>query len=246
MLKNERFSCFPMPHLKPDQYATHSLVNFFIPHSDITLELNLKQQNALSHLVPLFICGEQSAVHIFHQEAKRLKNNTGYDGLSDFLTIETDEYMHEQALQRLASQLPIPENLHQIKRRTQIFYTRLQRLVNDVADHFLMISELDACTCVFLDALISSSIAKTRVAQLFEIIKKDEARHVGLARRHAFWLCDTGRKNKVSIHEEFIQMLNTETDALKAIDIDVGLLFNRIRKLAEKVKRYKVQLGIPI
>ncbi|CAA0104822.1 Uncharacterised protein [BD1-7 clade bacterium] len=228
--------CFPSPGRAHATHLQHPLIEHLRQHLVLTNHLSRQQRQALSRLVPLLLCGEQSAMHVFHQENDRLKVHPFSHHMHQLQQIEADEYLHEDALQQLMRQLPLPADLQKIKRRAQVFYTRIERLSHDLASHFATISQLDACVCLVMNAMANSDLEGSAVARLFELIKNDEAKHVTIAREHASQLGHIVNvdNSAPTIHVELIKLLMPEATAFEAIGIDAERLFARVIDLAEK------------
>ena len=74
--------------------------------SEQRLAITSSQEEALARLLPALLCGEQSAIAVFHAEALRLSQAARSASLAVFGAIEADEGAHEVSLQILANTLP--------------------------------------------------------------------------------------------------------------------------------------------
>ncbi|WP_271272071.1 hypothetical protein [Aliamphritea hakodatensis] len=222
--------CFPLPEASITEPDNHPVRHWLERHPDLSVGLSALQQTALARLVPLLLCGEQSAIHVFHTEYSRREDSQFY-----LAQIEADERLHEIALQRLLQQVPEYENLHRLKRQAQLFYARIQQASDSVARHFYTISQLDACVCVLMNAVANSSIKGTAAAGLFSLIKRDEARHVSIARRHALRLQQDIYEQPpldFCIHQGLVSLLQQQTAAFEMLGIDADALFQRLVQMA--------------
>lgn len=222
--------CFP--EFKPHRaHANHPILHWIKQYSDHREELNSQQQIALAQLIPLLLCGEQSALFVFHNECKRISD---WNSLEPLQIIEADESLHEEVLQNLLNILPKVNN-HNTKRRAQYFYAKLEQRTQSIPQHFLVISKLDACVCVIMNAIARSDLKGTYIGRLFELIKKDEARHVKLAKSHALYLDPNVEVDKnFCIEQELVQLLKSERESLIKLGIDDSFLFKRILELAKE------------
>ncbi|GAL15914.1 hypothetical protein JCM19233_6936 [Vibrio astriarenae] len=94
------------------------------------------QACALSRLLPLLVCGEQSSQWVFYNESRRQKyQSVEATAQDDFERIVLDEKYHEQALECVRSQLAEPVDILSIKRRSQRFFASLGAR-NTVEEHF--------------------------------------------------------------------------------------------------------------
>lgn len=221
--------CFPLPEASITEPPGHPVRGWLNAHTNLSAGLTKSQKGALARLVPLLLCGEQSAIHVFNTEYSRRTDSQFY-----LAQIEADERLHEIALQRLLQQLPEYEKLHRLKRQAQLFYARIQQASDNVARHFYTISQLDACVCVLMNAVANSNIKGTAAAGLFGLIKRDEARHVSIARRHAIRL-QTNIYNQpcqFHIHEGLVNLLQQQETAFQMLEIDTRALFQRLLQMA--------------
>lgn len=197
------------------------------------LDIEVDEQTALARLVPLLVCGEQSAIAVFHAAAIQHTSRQAHQLRCDFYAIEIDEAGHERVWQALFSTLPEPDKLNRLKRRAQLFFTRLGRAKN-IAEHFAQVSQLDAAVGVIMWHLERSAlITEPRMHTLARAIKHDEARHVAVSRRYAGALGvnrealnQLGEKVRLELHD----LLLPEGDALEAIGIDTDAMLKRITR----------------
>ena len=187
----------------------------------------------LARLIPALLCGEQSAVAIFHAEARRLETAAHLTSVALFRAIENDELSHERGLQAMLHVLPVPEDQHTIKRRAQCFYARLGRTAG-VAEHFAQIAHLDAAVCRIMRELEGSALAREPViSALFGQLKRDEARHVSVSRWHAAALGMPRREQDAlgeDLRKRLVDFLAPLGDAFDALQVDPERLFTRLRR----------------
>lgn len=190
--------------------------------------LNHRQQEAVARLMPMLLCGEQSAQFVFNGHAAQLRPGEGIDVQQALRRIEAEEAVHEIALQTLASTLPPPDDLHRLKRRAQRFYTGLGQGVT-LAEHFARIESLDAGVCRIMQALEQGDWVRAPALPLmFEAIKRDEARHVGISRRHAVDLGidqRTRERQRRLIADKLVAYLGTEAASFEPLGVDADRLF---------------------
>ena len=220
----------------------------------LTLQLTQRQQLSLAQLVPLLLCGEQSAVHVFHTEQQRLQQTQSVDCATateqsarlqnisskhrqlaqlNLQKIEADERLHEQALQFLLAQLPQHPLQHKSKRIAQKFYATIQQSEQSIAKHFQGIALLDSCVCILMNAVANSSIRDTAIAELFHLIKKDEAKHVAIARKHSELLSPQAGNHQAfaetsNLPKLLVTMLESQAAAFESLGIDTHQLFAKL------------------
>ena len=189
------------------------------------------QEQALSSLVPLLLCGEQSAQQVFHHQAGQLQMSAQKALAAALYQIEQEEEAHERALQGLAASLCVSLDLHQRKRRSQHFYASLARDAS-LGQHFTRIEILDACVCRIMHALSRASWGVSHpLYHLFDAIKADEARHVGISRRYGRMLgigdAETEREKRL-IGALIVDFLSSDAAAFECLGVDPARLFKQL------------------
>lgn len=137
---------------------------------------------ALSNTLPFLRCGEESAVHAFGRRLARAAHGTEQAVLD---AITADEARHAAWLEALAEALPPPDAGPDATAMAR-FFRRL--LTRDPALHFARVAALDLVVCAILRPLVargSALSAAAPVADGLRSIRRDEARHVRVARQCA-------------------------------------------------------------
>ncbi|RBW46812.1 hypothetical protein DS885_06315 [Psychromonas sp. B3M02] len=193
-----------------------------------------EDQYALAHLIPLLLCGEQSAQLVFNQEITRLfvqDSPENYRMIKSLISVEQDEARHDQALQWVLQHLPVVAQQNKIQGQARLFYAKLGR-GESRCQHFIKIATLDACVTQIMHALAHCLLGESHpFAVLCGLIKKDEAKHVYIAKRHAQALGATSAMFK---HEQQIisgllhQLLITQTQHFTALGVDLERVFNTL------------------
>ncbi len=199
-------------------------------------KISHRHEEALARLIPILLCGEQSAIHVFGNEVERLRGSKWHTSINLLKNIETDEYAHEQALQTVSSFLMEPADLHRIKRDAQHFYLSLGNTAG-MPDHFARISQLDACVCIIMNAITSCDLGKSHlIVKLFERIKKDEARHVSVCRKHFIKLGgdrSSFKENRHAVGTKLVSLLTTQADSFETLGIDPDMMFRKMTHVKE-------------
>jgi rubrerythrin len=147
-----------------------------------TAALPPQTARALAEALPFLRCGEESAVHAF---GRRLAGAGGLAQQAALDRITADEERHASWLEALASSLPMPAAAPDAAAMAG-FFRRL--LTRDPALHFARIAALDLAVCAILRPLASADgalAAAPVVVKGLGSIRRDEARHVRIARRCA-------------------------------------------------------------
>ena len=199
--------------------------------------ISSRHNEALARLMPFLLCGEQSAIQVFGAEVERLRDSSWSKSIRLLKSIESDEYAHEEALQTLSSLLMQPSDLNDIKRRARHFYIRLGN-TKGMTEHFARVAQLDACVCIIMNAISNSDLGKNSLAtQLVDRIKKDEARHVGVSKKHFHYLGGDEtilKRNKRDVSNKLVALLQTEADSFESLGVDSDILFRKLTNARQR------------
>ena len=222
--------CFDL-NIDPGTVMPDWFVSWREQFSGARSTLSYRHEEALARLIPLLLCGEQSAIHVFRSEAERLRGSKWNDSIAALQRIETDEYAHEQALQTLSSSLMEPADLHWIKRAARHFYLGLGT-TGGMVEHFARVSQLDACVCIIMNAITHCDLGRHHlITQLFERIKKDEARHVSMCREHFLRLGgdrNLFKESRGAIGKKLVPLLATQAESFENLGIDADRLLQKL------------------
>lgn len=195
--------------------------------------LSTKDFEALSRLIPSLMCGEESATHVFQQEAKRLEDTRSAAASASLLAqIAREEAEHEVLLGIVRRCIPTPEDFAALRRRARFFFLRL--VSRDPATHFARIVGLDSGVCITLSSLIQPSAAVFKAPLAYRMAKQiwqDEARHVRISRQHVIDLgidrtqmIEEGRQARKGLAELLLPL----ADDFEDMGVDPDKLFRRI------------------
>lgn len=137
---------------------------------------------ALAQALPFLRCGEESAVHAF---GRRLMHSADPAEQLTLASITADEHRHAEWLAALAAALPDSPGGLDAEPSARFFRSLLTR---DKALHFARIAALDLVVCALLHPLVEGHGVLAGAPQVIEglrSIRRDEARHVRVARRCA-------------------------------------------------------------
>jgi|TARA_B110000902_G_scaffold258862_1_gene329279 hypothetical protein len=224
--------CFTVA-IKANATQPHWLSVWRREFANTKVALTYRQEEAMARLLPLLLCGEQSAIIVFGGEIERLQGASWHENIALLSSIETDENGHEQALQELSAMLMVPTDLHNIKRRAQLFYLSIGKAAG-LDNHFANISQLDACVALVMHAVVNSNLGRGHcIAQLFDRIKIDEARHVAISRQHFLKLGgdkDIFTQSRNTVSRDLVSLLNNEAGSFENLGIDPDQLFSSLTK----------------
>lgn len=218
--------CFPavpidVPSESPVRYWLHE-------YQYQTLEFTEMERTALSRLLPLLVCGEQSSQWVFYNESIRQQKTPLALAANHFERIVADEKYHEEALEWVRNQIEEPADILAIKRRSQRFFASLGAK-KTFEEHFAQIACLDALVCKLMLYIEKGSLGPHHPFTLLcRAIKQDEARHVSVSKLHALELGydkSQWRALNASISEKLFELLSTERDAFAVLGVDLNPIF---------------------
>lgn len=236
------YQCFKLPVLKIERTNTiyHHWLNDFA-QSDVFADTSQDILIALSRLIPILLCGEQSANFVFGQEVKKQQyhhelstDNNIIDGL---LSIESDEYFHDQALKavlkKINEKLHYQQDIKKLTRQAQLFYYQIGKSDSTI-QHFANIKHLDTCVTIIMSEMAKSKLGKEHLlSKLFHLIHLDEAKHVRICSAYIKYL---GGDNKIinqqakPIKTRLVALLKSESPSFITMGINPEKLFYRIMR----------------
>ena len=195
------------------------------------LRLGDAKAEALSELLQVFACGEESASLAF----ARLGDSPLEDVARRTLAcVAEEELVHERLLRGLRGALPAPTPDRELRRALFRFYHGIAQA--DVGLHLASIAALDSAVCVILAALLKPDRTLSRepvVAAIFRRIHRDEARHVRLTRRIAGALVQGDMIGAVAENARLglVGVLARRAAAFDSLGIDAERLFQGIGRV---------------
>lgn len=188
---------------------------------------------ALGRFVPSLLCGEESAVLIFHHESKRLSREARADMQRSLLGLAGEEELHEIMLRALSNWLPDCGDREEIRDRARRFFFGFAS--TDPALRLAHIAEIDSCVSITLSAMGKESrVARSEVfSRVVDRIRRDEARHVKVCRRHLEEIGisrEQRREATEKVRGRFVDLMSPVAGAFEDIGLDPDRLFRRIKR----------------
>ena len=190
---------------------------------------------ALADLLPVLICGEASAERAFEQLLLRLESRVEPALGAALASVAVDEQRHGEWLDALRAQLPAPTS-DLPGRRTLRFLLGLA--CDDPALHLARVAALDAAVCRVLAEIGTAGrpVADApALAAVFRDIRRDEGRHVRIARRAAqalgIGIAELGCERQ-AVTRAFSALLAEQAAAFRALGVDPLRLEQRIARPA--------------
>jgi hypothetical protein len=192
---------------------------------------------ALSDLLQVFACGEESAAHAFAHLGSSPLEDAARRGLA---RVADEELVHEQLLRGLRNALPAPAPDRELRRALLRFYHGIGQA--DIGLHLASIAALDSAVCVILAALLEPDRILAReptVASVLHRIHRDEAGHVRLSRRLA---AEFDRGDALSVVAEnarlgLVGILARRGAAFEKLGVNAERLFARIARVPDGLFR---------
>jgi hypothetical protein len=195
------------------------------------LQLGDAQAEALSELLQVFACGEESASLAF----ARLGDSPLEDAACRALArVAGEELIHERLLRGLRGALPPPAPDKELRRALLRFYHGIAQA--DIGLHLASIAALDSAVCVILAALLEPDRVLAQepvVSAIFRHIQRDEAGHVQLSRRIAAELVQGDVIGPVAENARLglVGVLARRGAAFESLGVDAERLFARIARV---------------
>jgi hypothetical protein len=192
---------------------------------------------ALSELLQVFACGEESAAHAFAHLGSSPVEDAARRGLA---RVADEELIHERLLRGLRRGLPEPAPDRELRRTLLRFYHGIAQ--PDIGLHLASITALDSAVCVILSTLLAPDRVLAReptVATILRRIQRDEAGHVRLSRRLAAELVRGDAIAAVAENARLglVGVLARRGGAFESLGIDAGRLFARIARVPDGLFR---------
>ncbi len=186
------------------------------------------QAEALSELLQVFACGEESASLAFARFGDSPIEDAARWALG---RVAKEELIHERLLRGLRGALPAPAPDRELHRALLRFYHGIAQA--DIGLHLASIAALDSAVCLILAALLEPDhvLAQQPVASaIFHRIHRDEAGHVRLSRGIAAALVQEDVIGAVAENARLglVGVLARRGAAFDGLGIDAERLFARI------------------
>ena len=188
---------------------------------------------ALSELLQVLACGEESAAHAFAHLRSSPVEDAARRGLA---RVAEEELIHERLLRGLRNALPAPAPDRELRRALLRFYHGIAQA--DIGLHLASITALDSAVCVILSTLLARGrvlAQEPAVAAILRRIHRDEAGHVRLSRRLAAELVRVDAIGAVVENARLglVGVLARRGGAFESLGIDAGRLFARIARVPD-------------
>jgi hypothetical protein len=193
------------------------------------LRLNDRSAAAFAQLVPLLLCGEESAALAFG--AGRAREALAVAARTALERIRREEVVHGLLLQRLQTGLPSAPLEAPLRARMRRFFVTLAD--PEPGRYFARIAGLDSAVCMLLGALRgkrSPLAGNPTLASTLARIHRDEASHVDAARTIALEYSSAARATEIATETrwQLVCLLRERGAAFETLGIDADELFARL------------------
>jgi hypothetical protein len=203
------------------------------PESGSMVAMSAAAAQALADLMPLLLCGEESAEFVFAAAVPELPRNIDPALPLELARIADDERRHGVYLSALRNRLPPPADVGATRRATRF----LRKLATtDLGLHLARVAALDAGFCQVLAEICRPGTEIAKVPELVDIfrrIRSDEGRHVRVSRRCAAALGVSPRtehEERRWVLHEFATLLTAAAPAFAAVGADMERLLGRLAR----------------
>lgn len=220
--------CFRTPSL--EMLGSGNLVDTLQGQDFTPAGLKTNEAEAMGRLLTFLLCGEESAVHVFYREGRRVRRADS--AARDLMwQIAGEEKVHEQMIGRVQAELPAPVDLTTIRVRSHDFFVNMAS--QDPGLHFARVAGLDSGVCKIMAALCSARavVNAPNVQRVFAKVRSDEARHVRVSRRYVLDLglpLEALSSAAAQISGELVSLLEPAAGALDTVGVDPARLFRHI------------------
>jgi hypothetical protein len=189
--------------------------------------LHSQQIQALANLLPLLICGEESASYVFDALANTLAGQLDTALILDLRSITQDEIRHAVYLEHLRASLPTPADRHSAH-RAAVFLSKLNTPVP--VRQLARLAALDSAVCKLLAALLHPAAPISKCAPLAAMLRRiqlDEARHVRITRACVRVLNLSPEQvaaEQAVVLQAFLTLLQASQADLYTLQIDIDAL----------------------
>jgi hypothetical protein len=194
--------------------------------------------DALAELLPLLLCGEESAALAFGRGGANAALATA--ARDELERIRREEVVHGLLLQRLQTALPKAALEEPLLARMRRFFITLAD--PDPGRYFARIAGLDSAVCMLLGALRrkrSPLSADRTLAATFARIHRDEAGHVDAARRFALAYAPATLAIGIATEtrRRLVKLLRERGAAFERLGVDADDLFARLGTVSRGIFR---------
>jgi len=203
----------------------------------LRLRLRPAHANALAELLPVLLCGEESAALAMDHIAG---SRDAQDEMRAALArIALDELEHQALLQRIRAALPVPHDDPELHAAMRRFFMRLAS--RDPATHCARIAAVDSAVCLLLGDLrrrrrpiALEPTLNTVVAR----IHRDEARHVAVMSRYAAELPRShgGHDDVIEARHGLTRLLERRAVAMEDLGVDPDRLFKSLHAIPRALR----------
>ena len=201
-------------------------------------DLSPEMAQAIANLLPILLCGEESAEFAFEHLAKQLPASQKPAFESQLISIADDERCHGLLLDTLRQSLPAPRCRSSAKLAARF----LRGLASaDLPLHLVRIAAVDAGLCQILAEVCHRDRPITRLVHIhsvFQRIRRDEGRHVRISRccAKALGLATSVERDERSlVLQNFAALLAPEAASFAVLGVDFNALLARFARLSQAI-----------
>ena len=216
------------------------------PQAGAMLELSLEAQQGLADLLPVLLCGEESAEHVFSNAALHESVQLNHSMRAGLASIADDERQHGLLLLTLRNALPSTQDISAVMRSVRFLKSMASA---DLKTHLTRVAALDAGVCIVLAeiARAGTPIARNETAaSIFARIRRDEGRHVRISRTYSRVLgvdAQTEAIERRKVIAGFYNLLSPSGGAFSKLGVDPRHLLKRLQNYGSAVQINEAMLA---
>src|SRR5580658_4980716 len=216
----------PLCFERPEQ--TSGLLSQRQQSVELAAGLSSGAAECFSRLVPALLCGEESAICVFHRESVSARAAEASKRILHKL--QREEEVHSLLLARLLTELPTAPDLATLRRRARSFFIRMGVTTPSVV--LSRVVEIDSAVCIIMRSVLAPHVTPdaTNLKNLWTRIRREEAEHVRCSQGYLDALGVKAPADSVAVAREgLVEMLSGVADSFEGLGVDADRLFRRIR-----------------
>lgn len=190
--------------------------------------LTSRVAQAFADLLPVLLCGEESATLAFEGLAAAADSNSA----KALARIAEEERGHDALLSGIRDRLPGAQDIVLARVRARHFYRRLQE--RDPTRHLARITALDSAVCTIISALVRPGrgvSADPRIVARLRFIRREETGHVRIGIMFSTGLGPERSAIQLETRLALCALLAPYGDRFEALAVDPDALFHTLGTL---------------
>jgi hypothetical protein len=218
--------------LQPACFASRADFRGLLP---LEVRLSTVHAEGLARLLPLLLCGEESAALAFAHFAELARLDG--DARAQLERMRFEEERHEVWLTRLRLGLPAPRPETGLRRTVRHFFLAIRE--PELSAHLGRIAALDSAVCAILGALRHPRCALAADADLRQLLTRIQFEEAGHARTASFYARVFGvrdlRRLAIDTRERLVRLLALRAGAFDQVGVCPHSLSRRLLQVPRRL-----------